>query len=62
MGTGTWKLVPLPLKRQIIRSKWIFEVKKCVDNSISRLKARLVAMGYSQTKGEDYDEVFAPTL
>lgn len=62
MGMDTWKLVPRPVRRQIIKSKWIFKVKRKVEKSILKLKARLVAMGYSQVKGEDYDEVFAPTL
>lgn len=62
MGMNTWRLVPRPVKRQIIKSKWIFKVKRKVDATILKLKARLVAMGYSQVKGEDYDEVFAPTL
>lgn len=61
VGMGTWKLVPRPAKRKIIRSKWVFKVKRRVDKSILRLKARLVAMGYSQEKGIDFDKVFAPT-
>lgn len=62
MGMDTWRLVPQPARHQIIKSKWIFKVKRKVDKTILKLKARLVAMGYSQVKGEDYDEVFAPTL
>lgn len=61
VGTETWKLVPRPSKRKIIRSKWVFKVKKRPDGSILKLKARLVAMGYTQEKGIDYNEVFAPT-
>lgn len=62
MGMNTRKLIPQPAKRQLINSKWIVRVKCRVDKSIIKLKAQLVAMGYSQVKGEDYDEVFAPTL
>lgn len=61
MGMKTWKLVPQPLKRKIIRSKWVFKVKRRPDGSILKLKARLVAMGYTQEKGINYHEVFAPT-
>lgn len=61
LGMATWKLVPRPLKRRVIRSKWVFKPKRRPDGSILKLKARLVAMGYSQTKGIDFDEVFAPT-
>ncbi|KAA1124157.1 hypothetical protein PGTUg99_050211 [Puccinia graminis f. sp. tritici] len=62
LGMQTWKLVPRPEKRKIIKSKWVFKVKRRPDRSIQKLKARLVAMGYSQIHGLDYDEVFSPTL
>lgn len=62
MGMQTWKLVPRPLKRKIIKSKWVFKVKRRPDHSIQKLKARLVAMGYSQVHGLDYQEVLSPTL
>lgn len=38
----------------------MFKVKKRPDNSVLKLKARLVEMGYTQEKGIDYNEVFAP--
>jgi hypothetical protein len=59
---NTWKLVPRPVKHRIIKSKWVFKVKRRPDKSILKLKARLVAMGYSQIRGLDYNEVFSPTL
>jgi hypothetical protein len=59
---GTWRLVPRPEKHKIIKSKWVFKVKRRADNSIQKLKARLVAMGSTQVHGVDYDKVFAPTL
>ncbi|PLW16428.1 hypothetical protein PCANC_18978 [Puccinia coronata f. sp. avenae] len=62
LGMGTWRLVPRPAKRKIIKSKWVFKVKRHADNSIQKLKARLVAMGFNQVQGVDYDEFFAPTL
>lgn len=56
----TWNLVDLPAGRAAIGSKWVF--KKKLDNSgnVSRYKARLVAQGFNQKFGTDYDEVFAP--
>ena len=57
---NTWELVPLPKNKNIVGCKWIFKVKRKADNSIDRFKARLVAQGYSQKYGIDFDEVFSP--
>ena len=56
----TWELVPPPEGKNIVGSRWILKVKRNADGSLDRYKARLVAQGYSQTKGVDYDEVFSP--
>nr|GFC33468.1 hypothetical protein [Tanacetum cinerariifolium] len=42
-------------------TKWIFKNKRDESSLVIRNKARLVAVGYSQQKGIDYDEAFAPT-
>jgi hypothetical protein len=62
LGMRTWLLVPGPEKRKIIKSKWVLKVKRRADNSIQKLKARLVAMGFTQVHGIDYNKVFAPKL
>ena len=55
----TWTLVDLPKDRTAIGSKWIYKIKTdSSDNFV--YKARLVAQGFTQKYGEDYDEVFAP--
>lgn len=56
----TWELTSLPAGRKAIGSKWVFKTKYDSDNNAVRRKARLVAQGYSQKFGVDYDEVFAP--
>ena len=58
----TWKLVPRPNNVNIVGNRWVFKVKCKSDGSIDRHKARLVAQGFTQTQGIDYDEVFSPVV
>ncbi|GJU21676.1 putative ribonuclease H-like domain-containing protein [Tanacetum coccineum] len=53
-------LVDLPNGKRAIGSKWVFRNKKDERGIVIRNKARLVAQGYTQEEGIDYDEVFAP--
>ncbi|GJU67702.1 putative ribonuclease H-like domain-containing protein [Tanacetum coccineum] len=55
-----WTLVNLPNGKRAIRTRWVFRNKKDERGIIVRNKARLVAQGYTQEEGIDYDEVFAP--
>nr|GEZ26248.1 retrovirus-related Pol polyprotein from transposon TNT 1-94 [Tanacetum cinerariifolium] len=53
-----WRLVPRPEGKSVIKTKWIFKNKKDESSLVIRNKARLVAVGYSQQEGIDYDETF----
>ncbi|GJR00674.1 putative ribonuclease H-like domain-containing protein [Tanacetum coccineum] len=55
-----WVLMDLPKGKRAIGTKWIFRNKKDERGIVIRNKARLVAQGYTQEEGIDYDEVFAP--
>ncbi|GKD23292.1 putative ribonuclease H-like domain-containing protein [Tanacetum coccineum] len=55
-----WILVDLPFGKKAIRTKWVYRNKKDERGVVVRNKARLVAQGYRQEEGIDYDEVFAP--
>nr|GFB31160.1 retrovirus-related Pol polyprotein from transposon TNT 1-94 [Tanacetum cinerariifolium] len=55
-----WRLVHRPEGKSVIKTKWIFKNKKDERSLVIRNKARLVAVGYSQQEGIDYDETFAP--
>ncbi|GJU04832.1 putative ribonuclease H-like domain-containing protein [Tanacetum coccineum] len=55
-----WKLVPLPVGKHAIGTKWILKNKRDARGIVVRNKARLVAQGHRQEEGIDYDEVFAP--
>ena len=57
---GTWKLVPLPPNKKIVGCKWVYTVKFHADGSFEWLKVQLVAKGYIQTYGIDYDDTFSP--
>lgn len=58
----TWELVALPVGRKAVGCKWVFKIKYGLNSQIIRYKARLVAQGYTQKFGEDYNEVFAPVV
>ena len=58
----TWRLVPRPAGRKLVDSKWVYKLKRNPDGSIARYKARLVARGFTQEHGVDYQETFAPTV
>ena len=54
-----WTLVDLPNDRRDIEIKWIFKRKTDAD-SVTIYKARIVAKGFQQVQGVDYDETFSP--
>ncbi|GJR83466.1 putative ribonuclease H-like domain-containing protein [Tanacetum coccineum] len=55
-----WTLVDLPNGKRAIWTKWVYRNKKDERGIVIKNKARLVAQGYTQQEGIDYDEVFAP--
>ncbi len=56
----TWSLVPLPKGKKPISCKWVFKIKHGVHGEVECYKGRLVARGFTQTFGVDYNETFAP--
>ncbi|KAH9750253.1 hypothetical protein KPL71_013814 [Citrus sinensis] len=57
---NVWELVPNPKHQSIIGTKWVFRNKMDESGVVVRKKARLVAQGYNQEEGIDFDETFAP--
>ena len=55
-----WELVPRPKGVNVIGTKWIFKNKSDEHGTIIRNKSRLVAQGYTQVEGIDFNETFAP--
>ena len=60
--SNTWELESPPSNCKPIGLKWIFKLKKNPKGEIMRQKSRLVVKGYSERKGIDYEEVFAPVV
>ncbi|GKB54491.1 retrovirus-related pol polyprotein from transposon TNT 1-94 [Tanacetum coccineum] len=59
IANDVWELVPQPRNMTIIGTKWVFRNKLDENGVVSRNKARLVAEGYNQQEGIDYDETYA---
>jgi len=59
---GTYRRVELPEGRKPITCKWVFRIKRNAEGKITQFKARLVARGYAQIPGIDYDETFSPVM
>ncbi|KAL0318775.1 UNVERIFIED_CONTAM: Retrovirus-related Pol polyprotein from transposon TNT 1-94 [Sesamum angustifolium] len=57
---NTWSLIQLPKGKKTIGTKWVFKIKYNPDGTMKRYKGRLVAEGYSQVEGLDYNETFVP--
>jgi hypothetical protein len=62
----TWKdlevynIVPRPKGCKVIRSKWVFRIKWGPNGSIQKHKARIIAQGFMQVEGINFNQTFAP--
>ena len=56
---NTWDITDLPNRKSTVSCKWLFSMKCHANGSVERYKARLVARGYTQSYGIDYEETFA---
>ena len=55
----TWELVSLPPGRKLVQCKWVYKTKIASDGTTTKYNTWLVAKGYSQVQGLDYNEKFA---
>ncbi|GJY94256.1 retrovirus-related pol polyprotein from transposon TNT 1-94 [Tanacetum coccineum] len=55
-----WELVPNLMDMAIIGTKWVYRNKLDENGVVTRNKARLIAQGYNQQEGIDYDKTYAP--
>lgn len=56
----TWSVVQTPSRARPLSTKWVFTLKKDSEGNVVRHKARLVARGFEQRQGIDYEQTFAP--
>ena len=57
-----WELVDRPSNANVVGVRWVYDVKVDEFGVVQRYKARLVAQGFSQKEGIDYNETFSPTM
>jgi len=57
-----WELVDLPPQIKSIGNKWAFKIEHQANGSIDKYKFRLVAKGFTQIEGIDYEETFSPVV
>ena len=62
MKNDVWDVVLRPKGKSVVTSKWIYKIKYVAEGSNEKYKARFVARGFSQKKGIDYEETFAPVF
>lgn len=60
--TGTWSLVSYHPSMNVLSNKCVFRIKRKPDGSVERFKARLVANGFYQQSGLDYEDTFSPVV
>lgn len=57
-----WNLIEAPTGQAVVDNKWTFKLKRLGNGNVHRHRARLVARGFSQRKGIDYEETFSPVV
>jgi len=59
---GVYDIVPQPKGCKVVGSKWVLHIKCGPDGQVQKYKARIVAQGFTQVEGLDYDQTFAPVV
>lgn len=59
---GVAKVIPKPDAAKVVGCRWVYQLKKNNEGKIIRYRARLVAQGFNQVEGEDYNQSFSPVV
>jgi hypothetical protein len=59
MKNKTWHLVPRNSTKNLIECKWVYRIKRHANGTIDKYKAHLVAKGFKQRYGIDYEDTFS---
>ena len=57
---GCWRVVPTPRGVRLIKSKYVYKLKKDWQGNVTKRKSRLVVQGFLQREGLDFNETYAP--
>ena len=60
MKNDVWYVVPRQERKSVVTSKWIYKINHVADGSIEKYRERLVARGFSQKEGIEYEETLHP--
>jgi hypothetical protein len=59
-SNDVWDLVDIPDEVKPVGCKWVYKIKCDSKGNVERFKARLIAKGFTQKEGVDYNETFSP--
>ena len=59
---GVYELVDRPAGKKVVKSKWVLRMKANERGEVEKYKGRVVAKGFCQVEGVDYDQTFSPTV
>ena len=57
-----YSVVDRPVGKKVVKAKWVLRRKLLPGGKLDKLKARIVAKGFTQREGIDYEETFSPTV
>ena len=59
---GVYDVVPRPKGHKVVGSKWVLRIKRGPDGQVQKYKACIVAQGFTQVEGLNYDQTFTPVV